>query len=75
MPSTPLAPGSLPDAAAFVLAVPKALGQRPVLDEEAATGPPPAAVDRARTVFEATGLILVFLIAFAAVWILIRRRL
>ena len=53
----------------------KALGQRPALDEGAETGPPPAALGRAQTVFEVTGIALLLLIALAAAWILIRKRL
>lgn len=53
---------------------PMALGQRPPLQEGAEVSPPPAAVDRAQTVFEMTGIILLLLIAFGCVWFLLRRR-
>jgi len=90
MPSNPLAPGSwtpdswtpgiLSQALVFGegsagLSVPKALGRQPPLEEGAETRPPPAAVSRAETVFETTGLILVLLIVLAALWILVRKRL
>ncbi|HZH09497.1 MAG TPA: hypothetical protein VEZ24_03945 [Microvirga sp.] len=54
---------------------PKALGQRPVLDEGTELGPPPAAQDRAQAVFETTGIILILVIILGGVWLLIRRRL
>ncbi|WP_445501955.1 hypothetical protein [Microvirga sp. G4-2] len=50
------------------------LGQRPALDEGTEISPPPAATERAETVFETMGLILVLLIVLAAAWILIRNR-
>ncbi|WP_414472447.1 hypothetical protein [Microvirga sp. M2] len=51
-----------------------ALGRRPILDQGADLGPPPAAEQRAETVFETTGIILVLLIVLGAAWILIRGR-
>lgn len=53
----------------------KVLGQRPALDEGTEIAPPPAATERAETVFETMGLILVLLIVLAAAWILIRKQL
>jgi hypothetical protein len=80
MPSNPLAPGVLDPTPAFQdwdssLPVPNALGQRPALDEGTESGPPPAAIERAQTVFETTGMVLVILIVVSAVWILVRNRL
>jgi hypothetical protein len=75
--STTLAPGvllSVPDRS-WGVPVLKALGRRPDLDEGTDMGLPPAAEQRAQTVFETVGIILVLLIALASVWILIRRRL
>ncbi|KLK94026.1 hypothetical protein AA309_06095 [Microvirga vignae] len=71
---------SIPSAPAFPkgdsdLRIIRVLGQRPALAEGAEMGPPPAATERAETVFETMGLILVLLIVLAAVWILIRKRL
>ena len=76
MPSTPLAPDVLPSTPDRSWGVPvlKALGRRPDLDEGADMGLPPAAEQRAQTVFETAGIILVLLIALAGAWILIRRR-
>jgi len=50
------------------------LSRRPILDESADIGPPPAAEQRAQTVFETTGIVLVLGIVLAAAWILFRRR-
>jgi hypothetical protein len=80
MPSNPLAPGALALTSGFQdwdsgLPVPNALGRRPALDEGTEAGPPPAAIERAQTVFETTGIALVFLIVVSAVWILVRNRL
>lgn len=79
MPSNPLAPGAFPSALTFPkgdsdLRIIKVLGQRPALDEGTEISPPPAATERAETVFETMGLILVLLIVLAAAWILIRNR-
>lgn len=79
MPSNVLAPG-VPSSAPAVLDGPsgvpilRALGRRPLLDEETGLGPPPAAEHRAQVVFEVTGIVLLLLIAGAAAWILIRKR-
>jgi len=75
-----MALGALPVAPALPekpsnLPILKVLGQRPALDDGAETGPPPAAANRAETVFETTGMVLVLLIVVSAAWILIRRRL
>lgn len=67
-----LAPGVLPSVPD--VPVPRALGRRPILDEGAEMGPPPAAEQRAQAVFETTGMFLVLVIVLAAAWILIRNR-
>ncbi|MEZ0172559.1 hypothetical protein [Microvirga sp. TS319] len=75
MPPHVLAPGVLSFLpAGRDVPVFKALGRRPILDQGADLGPPPAAEQRAETVFETTGIILVLLIVLGAAWILIRRR-
>jgi len=76
MPSIVLAPGVLPSVPGRFSDVPvlKALGRRPDLNQGADMGPPPAAEQRAQTVFETTGMFLVLMIVLAAAWILIRNR-
>ena len=79
MPSNPLALGAFPSASTFPkgdsdLRIIKMLGQSPVLGEGKEISPPPAATERAETVFETMGLILVLLIVLATAWILIRNR-
>jgi hypothetical protein len=76
MASTILAPGvflSVPDGS-WDVPILKSLGRRPDLDEGGDVGLPPAAEQRAQTVFETAGIILILLIALAGAWILIRRR-
>jgi hypothetical protein len=71
--------GTLPRApvlqeGSFDVPLPKALGRRPIIGEGTEASLAPAAEARARTVFEVTGFILILLMALAAAWILIRKR-
>ncbi|WP_243369344.1 hypothetical protein [Microvirga solisilvae] len=69
-------PSALPDSGRDSDPPPlRAMGERSPFGEEAETRPTPAATDRAETVFETTGIVLILLIALAAAWILIRQRL